>query len=47
MNYFIGLFFSALFARKEYPDPNLTNFIVTSLVGSSIGFVIFKKFTKQ
>ena len=46
MNYFMGLFFSASSASNGHPEPNLTNFIVSFLIGSLIGFVIFKKFAK-
>ena len=47
MNYFMGLFFSALSASNGHPEPNLVNFILSFLVGSLIGFVTFKKFVKH
>ena len=42
MNFIMSLFFSASFASNGHPEPNLTNFIISFLVGSLIGFVILK-----
>ena len=47
MNFIMSLFFSASSASNGHPEPNLTNFIVSFLTGSLIGFMIFKKFAKQ
>ena len=47
MNYIMSLFFTAYPGSNGHPEPNLTNFIVSFLVGGLIGFVIFKKFSKH
>jgi hypothetical protein len=46
MNFLMSIFFSSSSASNGHPEPNLTNFIVSFLVGGLIGFVIFKKFAK-
>lgn len=47
MKCIMSLFFSAYPGSNGHPEPNLTNFIVSFLVGSYIGFVIFKKLAKH
>ena len=47
MNYIMSLFFTAYPGSNGHPEPNFINFIVSFLIGSYVGFVIFKKFAKQ